>query len=97
MKSEATFWAPKTGVLHSLNKDVAAGAAFAIFRRTFNGMKPGHGPSAWGPTMAHENEHHIGSMDISQHRKTYEGFLIGSKWTFGFIIAIMVLLAIFRT
>jgi len=50
-----------------------------------------------GAGMAHENEHQIGSMDITAHRKTYEGFLIGSKWTFGFIAVIMVLLAIFRT
>jgi hypothetical protein len=38
-----------------------------------------------------------GSMDISQHKKTYAGFLAGSKWTFIFIMAIMVFLAIFRT
>jgi hypothetical protein len=38
-----------------------------------------------------------GSMDISQHKKTYAGFLTGSKWTFIFIMAIMVFLAIFRT
>jgi len=47
--------------------------------------------------MAHETEHQSGSMDITQHRKTYEGFISGSKWTFGFIMLIMVFLAIFRT
>jgi hypothetical protein len=38
-----------------------------------------------------------GSMDISQHKKTYAGFLTGSKWTFILILGIMVFLAIFRT
>ena len=47
--------------------------------------------------MAHEPEHQTGSMDITQHKKTYEGFISGSKWTFGFIMLIMVFLAIFRT
>lgn len=47
--------------------------------------------------MAHESDYQPGSMDITQHRKTYEGFLTGSKWTFGFILLIMVFLAIFRT
>jgi hypothetical protein len=47
--------------------------------------------------MAHESEHQIGSMDITQHKKTYEGFLTGSKWTFGFCVLIMIFLALFRT
>jgi hypothetical protein len=47
--------------------------------------------------MAHESEYQQGSMDISAHKKAYAGFLAGSKWTFGFILLIMVLLAIFRT
>ena len=42
-------------------------------------------------------EHQPGSMDISQHKKTYSGFLTGSKWTFILILGIMVFLAIFRT
>ncbi|OJT95062.1 MAG: hypothetical protein BGN82_03305 [Alphaproteobacteria bacterium 65-7] len=50
-----------------------------------------------GAGMAHENEHQIGSMDITHHRKTYEGFLTVSKWTFSFLALIMVFLAIFRT
>ncbi|HVV28646.1 MAG TPA: aa3-type cytochrome c oxidase subunit IV [Rhizomicrobium sp.] len=45
----------------------------------------------------HESEYQVGSMDISAHRKTYEGFLAGSKWTFGFLILILIFLAIFRT
>jgi Bacterial aa3 type cytochrome c oxidase subunit IV len=36
-------------------------------------------------------------MDISAHKKAYAGFLTGSKWTFGFVMLIMVFLAIFRT
>jgi hypothetical protein len=47
--------------------------------------------------MAHDSEYQPGSMDISAHKRTYEGFLTGSKWTFGFILLIMVFLAIFRT
>ena len=47
--------------------------------------------------MAHETEYKPGSMDISQHMKSYEGFLTGSKWTFGLVLLIMVFLAIFRT
>jgi hypothetical protein len=47
--------------------------------------------------MAHESEYQHGSMDISAHKKAYSGFLTGSKWTFGFILLIMVLLALFRT
>ena len=38
-----------------------------------------------------------GSMDISQHKKAYEGFLAGSKWTFILVVGIVVFLAIFRT
>ncbi len=38
-----------------------------------------------------------GNMDISQHKKTYTGFLVGSKWTFILVLGIMVFLALFRT
>ena len=47
--------------------------------------------------MAHESEYQHGSMDISAHKKAYAGFLTGSKWTFGFVLLIMVFLALFRT
>ncbi len=47
--------------------------------------------------MAHESDYQPGSMDISAHKKAYAGFLTGSKWTFGFIMLIMILLALFRT
>jgi hypothetical protein len=47
--------------------------------------------------MAHESDYQPGSMDINAHKKAYAGFLTGTKWTFGFIMLIMVFLAIFRT
>ena len=47
--------------------------------------------------MAHETDYQPGSMDISAPVKAYNGFLTGSKWTFGFVMLIMVFLAIFRT
>lgn len=47
--------------------------------------------------MAHETDYQPGSMDISQHKKAYEGFLTGSKWTFIFVMGIVIFLAIFRT
>ena len=48
--------------------------------------------------MTHHDSHHTpGSMDIYQHKRAYEGFLTGSKWTLGFVLLIMVFLAIFRT
>ena len=47
--------------------------------------------------MAHETDYQPGSMDISAHVKAYRGFLTGAKWTFGFIMLTMALLAIFRT
>jgi hypothetical protein len=47
---------------------------------------------------AHGNDHSTtGGMDISQHKKTYHGFLVGSKWSLFLILGIMVFLAIFRT
>jgi hypothetical protein len=47
--------------------------------------------------MAQESDYKPGSMDISAHKKAYAAFLTGSKWTFGFIMLIMIFLAIFRT
>jgi hypothetical protein len=47
--------------------------------------------------MAHETDYKPGSMDISQHIKSYHSFLTASKWTFGFVLLLMVFLAIFRT
>ena len=50
-----------------------------------------------GALMAHESDYQPGSMDISAHKKAYQGFLTGSKWTFGFVMLIMIFLALFRT
>jgi hypothetical protein len=50
-----------------------------------------------GSLMAHESDYQPGSMDINAHKKAYAGFLTGTKWTFGFIMLIMIFLAIFRT
>ncbi len=47
--------------------------------------------------MSHDSHHVPGSMDISAHKRMYAGFLTGTKWTLGFILLIMVFLAIFRT
>ncbi len=47
--------------------------------------------------MAHESDYQPGSMDISAHKSVYAGFITGSKWTFGFVVLIMIFLAIFRT
>jgi hypothetical protein len=48
-------------------------------------------------TASHGSDFQPGSMDISQHKKTYAGFLTATKWCFVLILAIMVFLAIFRT
>ena len=48
-------------------------------------------------TASHGSDFQPGSMDISQHKKTYSGFLTGTKWSLLLILAIMVFLAIFRT
>jgi hypothetical protein len=62
---------------------------FAIFRPLSK--------DSWGAEMAHDNDYQIGSMDISQHKKAYTGFLVFSKWSSVGILLIMVFLAIFRT
>ena len=67
---------------------VAGARAFAIVPPNF---------THHGDLMAHESDYQPGSMDISAHKKAYAGFLTGSKWTFGFILLIMIFLAIFRT
>ncbi len=38
-----------------------------------------------------------GTMDITEHLRTWNGFWTGVKWSSASIIAILVLLAIFRT
>lgn len=47
--------------------------------------------------MAHEADYQPGSMDISQHRKFYAGFISFTKWSFAGIVLLMIFLAIFRT
>ena len=48
--------------------------------------------------MASHDDHYVpGSMDISQHQRAYAGFLTFTKYSLGFILLIMVFLAIFRT
>jgi hypothetical protein len=49
------------------------------------------------PHMAHDSDYQHGSMDISAHKKSYQGFLTGSKWTFVLVMAIVIFMAIFRT
>jgi len=90
------FWSsqfldfPEKSALESFNKPVAVARVFAIVRpnrvsRGFSDMASSHG------------DYQPGSMDISQHKKAYEGFLAGSKWTFILVVGIVVFLAIFRT
>ncbi len=38
-----------------------------------------------------------GTMDITEHLKTWHGFWAGVKWSSGGVLAVLVLLAIFRT
>ena len=45
--------------------------------------------------MADEHKH--GSMDTTEHEKTFAGFVSVTKWTVILIIAVLVFLAIFRT
>ena len=45
--------------------------------------------------MAEEHKH--GSMDVTDQEKTFAGFVTFTKWTVIAIVAILVLLALFRT
>ena len=46
--------------------------------------------------MASKEEHYVpGSMDISQHQRGYAGFLTFVKYSLGFILLVMVFLAVF--
>ena len=47
--------------------------------------------------MSQDSDYKPGSMDISQHQRTYAGFLTASKYGMVFILAIMVFIAFFRT
>ncbi|MEM8823505.1 MAG: aa3-type cytochrome c oxidase subunit IV [Pseudomonadota bacterium] len=45
--------------------------------------------------MADDHEH--GKMDISEHEKTFAGFVTFTKWTVIVIIGVLIFLALFRT
>ena len=48
--------------------------------------------------MSHDDSHYTpGSMDISAHKRGFEAFLTGAKWTAGFVLLIVIFLAVFRT
>jgi hypothetical protein len=47
--------------------------------------------------MSHDSDYQPGSMDISQHQRTYSGFLTGSKYGLILVLGIVVFMAIFRT
>jgi hypothetical protein len=47
--------------------------------------------------MSHDSDYQPGSMDISQHQRTYAGFITGTKWGFAFVMAIVIFMAFFRT
>ena len=40
-------------------------------------------------------EHQMGSMDISEHRAVYKGFMKTTAWSCGTIIGILALMALF--
>ncbi len=40
-------------------------------------------------------EHQMGSMDISQHRTAYDGFIKATVWGCATVIAILALMALF--
>jgi hypothetical protein len=44
--------------------------------------------------MADDHKH--GKMDITEHEKTFAGFVTVTKWTVIVIIAVLVFLALFR-
>ncbi len=51
---------------------------------------------------AHDEDHHDhhsaeGTMDLSDHMKTWNGFWAGVKWSSVGLIILAILLAIFRT
>lgn len=48
-------------------------------------------------TAPQESDYKPGSMDISDHLRTYAGFVSGGKWVLGGLLLILILLAIFRT
>jgi hypothetical protein len=50
------------------------------------------------PSMASKDDHYThGAMDISQHQRSYAGFLSFVKYSLVFILLVMAFLAFFRT
>jgi len=47
--------------------------------------------------MAGDHGHKSGSMDLSEHRKNWNGFVKLVEWSLGAIALLMVILLIFRT
>ncbi|MEM7490120.1 MAG: aa3-type cytochrome c oxidase subunit IV [Pseudomonadota bacterium] len=45
--------------------------------------------------MADEHEH--GKMDVTEHEKTFAGFVTVTKWVVIIIIGVLVFLALFRS
>ncbi|MBN9555080.1 MAG: aa3-type cytochrome c oxidase subunit IV [Alphaproteobacteria bacterium] len=45
----------------------------------------------------HDDHYKPGAMDITQHQRAYAGFITFTKWSLGFCLLVMALLAIFRT
>lgn len=41
-------------------------------------------------------DHEHGKMDITEHEKTFDGFVRFTKWTVAVIVVVLVLLALFR-
>lgn len=42
-------------------------------------------------------EHEHGSMDITEHEKTFHGFIKASTWVAGISIGVLIFLAIFNS
>ncbi len=48
--------------------------------------------------MAEHDDHYTpGAMDISQHQRAWAGFVSFVQYSIGFILLIMIFLAVFRT
>jgi hypothetical protein len=68
---------------------LARAPGFAIVPAAYRGISP--------PMTQNDSHYTPGSMDISQHKRGYEAFLTGVKWTVGFVLLLMAFLALFRT
>ena len=49
-----------------------------------------------GPDQTH-GDYQPGTMDISQHKKSWANFVTFVKWSMGGILLVMIFLAVFRT